>query len=166
MSKKRHKVFGDIDDAKQKMYEREVRLQYDPDLVNESVTRWNSYSVDEQEAIKAEGNQIYADLADLLRAGKAPDSSAVQAVLERWYQHIHYFYEPSLDILRGLGEMYNTSPEFMANFEKLHPDLPAYLQSAVEQYVDDLETALLEQMLAEEEEDDDDLNQRMNRLSY
>ncbi len=28
----------------------------------------------------------------------------VQAILARWHEHIRYFYEPTLEILRGLGE--------------------------------------------------------------
>jgi len=57
-----------------------------------------------------------------------------------------------LEILRGLGELYNTSDEFRAFFQKIRPDLPAYLQEKIALYVDDLETAELERMLAEDDE--------------
>jgi hypothetical protein len=74
----------------------------------------------------------------------------VQEIFKRWHQHLHYFYEPTLEILRGLGETYNTHPEFIANFQRLHVDLPQYLQEGIRQYVDDLETAEIERMLQED----------------
>ena len=49
----------------------------------------------------------------------------------------------------------------MANFEKIHPNLPAFLETAITHYVDELETAELERMLAEDEEQ----QKRENKLS-
>lgn len=149
MSKRR--MFEAFSDEKQKEYEREARLQWDPGIVNDSIKRWNGYTQAQREAIAEEGNQVYSDMVDALEAGRAATSPEVQAILVRWHQHIRYFYEPTLDILRGLGGGYNSHPDFIANFQKLHPDLPTFLEQAIIQYVDDLETAELERMLAEDE---------------
>lgn len=148
-------------DGEQKQYEREARLQYGPAEVNETIGRWNSYSKAKQEAIKAEGDQVYLDLADVMKARLEASDDKVRAILDRWQAHLRHFYEPSLDRLRGLGQLYNTSPEFIANFQRIHPDLPAYLERVIEDYVDELETAELERMLAEDEE----LARRRGRLS-
>ncbi len=148
-------------EEQQKQYEREARLQYGPSEVNATIERWNDYSKAQQDAIIAEGGQIYADLAEALDAGKQPGDAAVTAILDRWQAHLRYFYEPSLDRLRGLGQLYNSSPEFMANFQGIHQDLPAYLERVIEVYVDELETVELERMLAEDEE----MAQRRNNLS-
>jgi len=145
----------------QKQYEREARLQYGPGAVNESIERWNSYSGAEQEAIIAEGNQIYVDLAEAMEAGKEAGDRLVVDILERWQDHLRRFYEPSLDMLRGLGQMYNSDPRFIANFQDIHSDLPAYLERVIDHYVDELETAELERMLAE----DDELEKRRQNLS-
>ncbi|MCY4072491.1 MAG: TipAS antibiotic-recognition domain-containing protein [Chloroflexi bacterium] len=145
----------------QKQYEREARLQYGPGTVNESIERWNSYSDAEQETIIAEGNQIYVDLAEAMEAGKGAGDRQVVDVLDRWQDHLRRFYEPSLDMLRGLGQMYNSDPRFIANFSEIHSDLPAYLERIIDQYVDDLETVELERMLAEDEE----LERRRQNLS-
>jgi DNA-binding transcriptional MerR regulator len=149
MSKRR--MFEAFSDEKQKEYEREARLQWGPGIVNDSIKRYNSYTTAQKQAIGEEGNQVYSDLVDALEAGKPPQSAEVQAILARWHQHLRYFYEPTLDILRGLGEMYNTHPDFIANFKKLRDDLPAYLQEGITQYVDDLEYAEIERLLAEDE---------------
>lgn len=149
MSKKR--LFEAFSEEKQKEYEREIRLQYGSGAVNESIKRWNSYTAAQRAAIGEEGNQIYSDLVDAIEAGTPAQSGEVQAILRRWHNHLRYFYEPTLDILRGLGEMYNSHPDFIANFKKLHPDLSEYMREAITQYVDDLEYAEIERMLAEDE---------------
>ncbi len=142
----------------QTQYEREARLQYGPGVVNESIARWGSYSPERQAEIIAEGDAIYSELAESMQQGHQAGHSQVIALLERWRAHLQHFYEPSLDMLRGLGQLYNSHPEFIANFQRLHADLPAWLEQVIDEYVDELETAELERMLAEDE-------QRAQRLS-
>ncbi|MBI1276834.1 MAG: MerR family transcriptional regulator [Anaerolineaceae bacterium] len=149
MSKRQ--LFQAFSDEKQKEYEREARLQYGPDNVNQSIKRWNSYTQAQKEAIGNEGNQVYSDIVDAIEAGKEPTSAEVQTILKRWHDHLRYFYEPTLDILRGLGELYTSHPDFIANFSKIHPELAEYMKSGINQYVDDLEYAEIERMLAEDD---------------
>jgi len=149
MSKKH--LFEGFSEEKQKYYERVARLEYGPERVNESVRRWNSYGKEKQQAIQAEGGKVYTDLVEAMEAGKSPQSEEVQKIIQRWHQHIYYFYEPTLEIMRGLAMGYSSNPEFIAFFQKLHPDLPDYLSAAIYQYVDDLETREIERLLAEDE---------------
>jgi DNA-binding transcriptional MerR regulator len=132
-------------------YTRSARLQYGPSLVNESVGRWKSYTEEQRAAILDEGRQVYADLAQALTEGLAANSEAVQEMLKRWHSHIYYFYQPSLDILRGLGMTYANDPAFNATFQQFHPDLAGYLEAGINHYVDELETAELARMIAEDE---------------
>ncbi|MEO0598463.1 MAG: TipAS antibiotic-recognition domain-containing protein [Chloroflexota bacterium] len=159
-----HKVFGDTDSDQQKAYQREARLQYDQDVVRESQDNWGSYTASQQEFIKEQGNEIYQELMEALKAGHAADSAEVKAILVRWHEHLRYFYEPSLDLLRGLGQLYNSDPRFVANFQKLHVDLPAFLEQAIEDYVDELETAAIQALLDADEGNDTDVDERVNRL--
>lgn len=149
MSKKQ--LFKAFSKEQQEEYTREARLTYGPEKVNESVKRWNSYDKAKQDSVLEEMGAVHTDIAAAIDAGLAPDSAEVQALLDRWQENLRNFYEPTLEILRGLGELYNSNPEFIANFQKIHVDLPAYLQEAITQYVDDLETAELERMMAEDE---------------
>lgn len=154
MSKKQ--LFQGFSEEQQKQYQREARLQFGPDRVNESIKRWNGYSKAEQTRIFEEGGQVYSDLVEAMEAGKSAQSAEVRDILSRWHDNLRNFYEPTLDVLRGLGEGYNTNARFIAFFQTLHPDLPAYLQETITQYVDDLEYAEIARMLAEDE---------VNRLS-
>lgn len=115
------------------------------DTVKQSVRLWNSYTDEQKASIMAEGSAIYTDIVAAMPSG--PASAPIQAMLVRWHQHIRYFYEPSLETLRGLGEAYYADPDFNATFTALHPDLPAFLQQAILHYVDVLETRWLEREL-------------------
>ncbi len=136
MSKKQ--LFEGFSEAKQKQYEEEIanNPNYDQDKVKESQRHWKSYSAAKKEQIMQEGKDIYADLLAVMDTGA--DSSDVQAIMARWHQHLRYFYEPTPEILRGLGQMYNQHPGFIANFQELHADLPAFLEQAVTHYCDAL----------------------------
>lgn len=145
-------LFEGFSEEQQEQYTREARLQYGPDIVNASVKRWNSYNKEKQQQIMAEASQIYTELAQAIEAEKSPTSPEVQAVLERWHENIRWFYEPTLEILRGLGMGYNADPGFIATFTKYHAELPAFLESAITTYVDELETAEITRMLEDDDE--------------
>ncbi len=143
MSKK--KIFQGFSEAKQKEYEQEAMRQWGEADVKESIQLWNSYSKERQAEIMEEGSQIYQDLVAAM--GHGPRSPEVQALLVRWHQHLRYFYEPTLEVLSGLGNAYNEHPDFNATFTAIHPDLPPFLQQAIAHYVDVLETEWLEREL-------------------
>ncbi len=130
-------LFEGFDEAKQAQYEQEVREQWgDNPATEESFKRWAGYTADQKKRIFAEGGAIYTDLVAAM--GKGYASPEVQAIIARWHQHLRYFYEPTVEILRGLGQGYAEHPDFRATFEKLHPDLPDFLPQAITYYCDRL----------------------------
>jgi hypothetical protein len=129
-------LFAGFDEAKEKEYEQEAIRLYGEDNVRPSIQRWNSYSAEKKQQIKEEGAAITTGLAAVMDQGA--ESRAAQDLLARWHQHLRAFYEPTPEILRGLGHLYNQSPDFIATFQKLHPDLPAFLEQAVGHYCDRL----------------------------
>ncbi len=145
------KLFTGFTPEQQEQYEREARLTYGPERVNESIRRWNAYSPEERQNILQEGQAIYTGLVQALAQGVPSDDAHVQRLMNRWHQHIRNFYEPSLEVLRGLAELYTAHPDFAANFAAMHPGLAVYMQQAINHYVDALETQELERMLAEDE---------------
>lgn len=139
------KLFDGFSEAKQQQYEAEARKRYGDESVTTSMRRWNSYSPEQREQIIAEGRAIYLDLVEAMPTGIT--SAQTQALLVRWHEHLRAFYEPSFELLAGLGYTYEHDPDFHANFAALHPDLPGFLNRAISVYVDTLETAWLEREL-------------------
>lgn len=134
MSKKQ--VFGDLSPEQEQAYADEAARRWDAEKVRESNRLWKSYSAEKKQQIKDEGNAIYTEIVAAM--DQDAGSAAVQALIARWHQHLRYFYEPTPEILRGLGQGYNSDPAFHATFAALHPDLPAFLEAAITQYVDAL----------------------------
>ena len=62
---------------------------------------------------------------------KGADSPAVQAIIQRWRDHMDYFWTPSLDQLLGLAEGYKADPRLKNNFDKMHPQLAEFMREAV-----------------------------------
>jgi DNA-binding transcriptional MerR regulator len=131
MSKKQ--LFEAFSEEQQEEYARQAEQMYDPAIVRASNKKWKAYSAAEKQNILDEGNKIYTDL--LAAMPKGADSPDVQACVERWRRHMDYFWTPNLDQLLGLAEMYNTSPEFKANFDKIDPRLAEFMREAVKIYV-------------------------------
>lgn len=119
------KIFAGFSPEKQRQYNEEA-IQMWGEGARQSIKRWNRYSGQEKDQIMQEGNAIYADL--LASMDKGAESPEVQAVMVRWHQHMRHFYEPTPDVLRGLGEMYEDHPDFNATFSALHPEFPGFLK--------------------------------------
>ena len=128
--------FAGFSEEKQKEYEEEARRRYGDVNVNESQKRWGSYSADQKQKILEEGGAIYQDLAAAIPLG--PASMQAQEGIARWHANIRYFYEPTKEILLGLGDLYNEDPEFNATFHKIDPGLAAFMREAIKVYCKNL----------------------------
>lgn len=128
-------LFEGFSEEKQKQYEQEIRQRYG-ERAFDGVTDWNSYSPEQKKKIQAEGQAVYRDL--VAQMDKGPASPEVQQIIARWHQHLRYFYEPSVERLLGLADLYNDHPDFIANFQKIHPDLPEFLRQAIRVYCKNL----------------------------
>lgn len=142
--------FDGFNEATQQRYTEEARALYGRESVDESVARWESYSAEKKQQIQAEGGANYQEIAALMTSGASPASDEVQAVLARWHDHMRYFYEPTPEVLRALGHHYNQHPDFIATFEKFHPELPPFLEQAITVYCDRLDDALLAEWQAQD----------------
>jgi len=131
MSKKA--LFKAFSDEEQSTYAKEAEKKYDPVTVRASNRKWKGYSAEKKQAIMDEGNQVYTDM--IAAMPKGADSPEVKTIVGRWRKHMDYFWTPNLDQLLGLATMYGESPDFKANFDKMHPDLADFFREAVTVYV-------------------------------
>ena len=126
-------LFAGFSDEEQERYERQAQELWG-DTVTESAQRWKRYSADQKAQILSEAGAIYDDFVAHLDQPAA--SPAVQAIVGRWHQNLRHFYEPTPQILRGLGQAYSGMPEFAATFDRLDPRLAPFLTAAIEAYCD------------------------------
>jgi DNA-binding transcriptional MerR regulator len=160
---KKKQYFEAFSEEKQKQYEAEIRQRYG-EKAFAGVTDWNSYTPEQKAAIQAESEAIYRELGSILDAmgegamrfqrvspldgahldgahldGKYREAiQEAQPIITRWHQHLRYFYEPTIERLRGLGQLYVDHPDFRATFTRIHPALPEFMKLAIEVYCDKL----------------------------
>lgn len=106
------------------------------DAWKQSQERMKKMSKERFAAIGAEGDDITRKIAALAETGASPADSAVQEQIERHWRWLRHFYEPTLEMYRGLGSMYVDDPRFAANYEKYAPGLAAFLRDAMHAYCD------------------------------
>lgn len=126
-------LFDVFNEAQEAEMEQESMQMYDPETVKASYRKWRSYSKAEKQRIGEEGEAVYAAMVQAMPKG--PASPEAQAGVERWRQHMTYFWTPNDDQLLGLGGLYNDEPRFKANFDKVHPELAAFMREAIKVYV-------------------------------
>ena len=129
-------LFDAFNDEEQEKMEKEAIQMYDPETVKESNRKWKNYTMAEKQKIGEEGNAVYQGFVDAM--SKGPDSQEAQACVQRWRDHMNYFWTPNPDQLIGLAELYNDDPRFKMNFDKVHPDLAQFVREAVMIYVNKL----------------------------
>ena len=127
-------LFEGFSEEQQEEYAKQAEQMYDPETVRESNRKWKSYSTEKKQAILDEGKQVYLDM--IAAMPKGADSPEAQACVQRWREHMDYFWTPNLDQLLGLATMYGQSPDFKANFDQMHPDLADFMKEAVKVYVE------------------------------
>ncbi len=138
----KNKMFKKISKEKQKQYEEEVKSKWGEERFKESNRNWDSFDSDKQNSIKEECYLIFTEIAENMHNGL--ESKEIQDVLIKWHKFLQNFYEPSLEVLRGLGIMYSYDPDFRKNFEEIDPELPDFLENSINYYVDELEMRWLE----------------------
>lgn len=126
-------LFTAFSEEEQEKLAAEAETLYDPETVRESNRKWKAYGKEKQQAILAEGNQVYTEMIALMPKGA--DSLEVQALVERWRKHMDYFWTPKLEQLLGLADGYVQDPRFRANFDAMHPQLAEFMLEAVKVYV-------------------------------
>lgn len=130
-------VIQPISESQREAYEAEAKTRWDTKVVESSNQRWKERSKAGQQKIIDEGNEIYRQLAQHIDTNQPSDDN-VQALIKQWHAHIQHFYEPTSDMLLGLGDLYVQDERFKANFDRLDERLAEFIRQAVVHYVANL----------------------------
>jgi MerR family transcriptional regulator, thiopeptide resistance regulator len=135
-SMNKEEYFEGWTEEKQPEFEKEIRQKYGEHAMDE-VIDWNTYTKEKKAAILAEGQANTQAMANLM--DNSPDNPEVKIVIARWHQHMKYFYDPSIERMRGLGQMYVDDLRFAAGYEKVKKGLALFMKQAIDVYCDRLE---------------------------
>ncbi|MCO4852783.1 MerR family transcriptional regulator [Bacillus vallismortis] len=119
----------------QQTYADEVRKLYGRAIAEETEKRTSTYSEVDWRTIMAEFDSIYRRIAARMEHG--PGDAEVQAAVGAFRAHIcHYHYNCTLDIFRGLGDVYTTDERFTDSINQYGDGLAAFLREAMMIYCD------------------------------
>jgi DNA-binding transcriptional MerR regulator len=106
------------------------------DAYKQSMQRVGKMSKVDLERVKAEGEAIARETAELMQKGFSSDSPEVQKQVDRFYQHLHNFYDPSYELFKGLGQMYVDDPRFTKVYEDRAKGFAVFMRDAMAYYAD------------------------------
>lgn len=114
-------------------YETEVRERWGgTDAYKEATRRTKRYTKEDWQRHRSEQAAIYADAAALMNGGAPPTDDAAMVVAERHRLLIdRWFYPCSVDLHRGLANLYESDERFSAGIDGHAPGLAAFLVAAI-----------------------------------
>ncbi|MGN1401941.1 MAG: MerR family transcriptional regulator [Bacillus sp. (in: firmicutes)] len=117
----------------QKKYRAEAIEKYGQELVEQTENKTSQYSDERWNANQQEMNEIYKRAAAAMDLG--PDSPEAQQAVSDWRQFITInYYDCTLDIFRGLADLYVHDERFLNNIDQTKPGLANFLSEAIKSY--------------------------------
>jgi DNA-binding transcriptional MerR regulator len=123
-------VFGDFDPAE---YEQEAKERWGgTHAYRQSIHRTSNYTKQDWQAINAENQAINEVFLALMATGTPPDGPAALEAAEQHRAHItKWYYDCSVEIHAGLGQMYVADERFKNNIDKAGAGLAEYMSAAI-----------------------------------
>lgn len=118
------------------LYKEEAKARWgDSQVYKQSAQRVREFSKDDWKEIHAANEQVLQSLVELLHEKVSADDERVQEQIAKHFEGINKFYDCTLDMYQGLGELYLSDPRFKAYYEKFDPGLPEYLVEGMNRFV-------------------------------
>ncbi|HET7657718.1 MAG TPA: MerR family transcriptional regulator [Bacillales bacterium] len=134
-----NEMFDGLDRAEIKKYQEdyaeEAREKYGKEIVDRTLKKTAQYTKEDWAAIQAKQRATWQKIADGMEKG-ASDPEVQEAVGDWRKQITDNYYECTLEIFRGLGDLYVNDERFKANYEKIKPGLAAFMREAIHFYCD------------------------------
>jgi DNA-binding transcriptional MerR regulator len=128
-------LYEGFDDQTIERYEQEAKTNWGgTDAYEQSRRRVRAMSKEQWQAVKTRGEEITLAFVALYKAGKSPDGPEAMEVCASWAGHLKAFYDPTPEMIEGLGAMYADHPDFRATYEKIAPGLADWLKPVMAAY--------------------------------
>ena len=129
-------IMSAFDNSEFEKHKAEARQRWGKtDAYKEHQEKTKDYSAGKWNNLAEEMDGIFANFAICKQKGSAPDSAEAQDLVKRLQKHITAnYYQCTMQILAGLGQMYTADERFMQNIDKHAPGTALYVSKAIEIY--------------------------------
>ncbi|WP_050613754.1 MerR family transcriptional regulator [Bacillus testis] len=119
----------------QQKYRQEAIERYGKEAIAETEHKTNRYSKEDWNDIQQSTSAIYQRLIDAMPLG--PNSKQAQTAIAEWRQFItNHYYDCTLEIFRGLADLYVEDERFTANIDQYATGLASFMREAMIVYCD------------------------------
>ena len=134
---KLEEIFHGFTEEKQKMYEDFlVENNVSQAVINSMRDKVKNWKSDEWLENKREADQIYAALGAAIDNRLNPESTEVQALIEKHYQMTSVFWTPTKKTYIALGQFYRSHLDFVTFYEEIHPKLLPFMVEGMKIYAE------------------------------
>lgn len=127
-------LYEGLSKEEEEAYAKEAKERWGhTEAYKQSQERYGRLTKEEKQKLKDDGEAFMKVLAETMKEG--PASAAVQTLIGQHYNALRTFYEPNLELYRGLANMYVDDPRFGAYYMKRGVD-PKEMREAMLFYVE------------------------------
>ncbi len=125
-------LYGNFSKAEMEKYTEEARQRWgNTDAFKQSHDRVKKMGKAGLAKILKESGELTQQIAAAMKNGLDPKSETVQELIARHYAGLRAFYEPNLELYKGLANMYVDDPRFKANYEKVADGLAEFMRDGM-----------------------------------
>lgn len=129
-------VFSGFDEKQMEAYKEEAKKRWGHTSAwKQSEERTRNWTKEDYKRVARQGQEWTQKLAELRDKGCAVDSSEVQVMIGEHYNSLRTFYEPNLEMYRGLGQMYVDDPRFTAYYDRFGEGLAVFMRDAMQVFI-------------------------------
>ncbi len=129
-------LYGNFSKEEAEKYAKEAKERWgNTNAYKQSTERVKKMGKDGMKKVMDESSKITLEIAKNMKDGIDPKILQVQKLFERHYKWLSAFYEPSLEIYKGLAIMYVEDPRFKKTYEDIAVGLAVYMRDGMLEYV-------------------------------
>lgn len=134
---KDEELYGNFSKEETERYTEEARQKWgNTEAFKQSEVRVKKMGKEGLKRVLEESGKLTLEIAECMKSGEPAIGEKAQKLIARHYDGLRAFYEPNLEMYRGLAEMYVADDRFKQNYEKVAPGLAEYVREAMTAYCD------------------------------
>jgi len=125
-------ILGNFSKKQMEEYKEEAKKRWgQTNAWKQSQERTKNWTDEDYKRIAKEGEKWTKKLAEMRNKEFAPESPEIQEMVSQHYNSLRSFYEPNLEMYKGLGQMYVDDPRFTAYYDRFGKGLAIFLRDAM-----------------------------------
>ena len=125
-------LYGNFSKEEMEQYTEEARKKWgNTDAFKQSEERVRKMGKEGLNKVLEASGKLTVEIAYTMKAGLNPESNEVQKLIAKHYDGLRAFYEPNLELYRGLANTYVADERFKINYENVASGLAQFMHDSI-----------------------------------